>query len=126
MEPKLYDPSRKKLGAAVEFLKENLNVAAQYADWATARRSRISRSDRARKRSDNQTRLPEACRHIKDCTGRSNMRSAVCTHLYCIVTGTPPKKLGLPMPRIALRSTERSSTDPRSLLFAEAEMDENP
>ena len=31
---KLYDPSRKTLRAAGEFLKENLNVAAQYADWA--------------------------------------------------------------------------------------------
>jgi hypothetical protein len=32
----LYDPSRKTLRATPEFLKENLNVAVQYADWATA------------------------------------------------------------------------------------------
>jgi Rieske Fe-S protein len=29
---KLYDPARKTLGATKEFAKENLNVAAQYAD----------------------------------------------------------------------------------------------
>jgi hypothetical protein len=32
---KLYDPSRKTLRAAKEFLSENLNVARQYADWLT-------------------------------------------------------------------------------------------
>jgi len=32
---KLYDPSRKSLRAAVEFTKENLNMAAQYASWLT-------------------------------------------------------------------------------------------
>jgi Rieske Fe-S protein len=29
----LYDPTRTRLGAAAEFLKENVNVALQYADW---------------------------------------------------------------------------------------------
>ena len=32
---KLYDPSRVTLRATGEFLKENLNVAGQYSDWAT-------------------------------------------------------------------------------------------
>ena len=32
---KLYDPSRKTIGAAGEFAKENLNVAKQYTDWLT-------------------------------------------------------------------------------------------
>ncbi len=32
----LYDPSRKTLGALARFAGENLNVAAQYADWLTA------------------------------------------------------------------------------------------
>ena len=31
----LYEPSRKVPGAAGRFLKENVNVAAQYADWVT-------------------------------------------------------------------------------------------
>lgn len=31
----LYDPSRKTLSAAEEFISENLNVAKQYADWLT-------------------------------------------------------------------------------------------
>lgn len=29
----LYDPSRKSAGAAIEFLKENSNMAVQFADW---------------------------------------------------------------------------------------------
>ena len=33
---KLYDPSRVTLRATPHFLKENLNVAGQYTDWATA------------------------------------------------------------------------------------------
>lgn len=32
---KLYDPSRKTLSAAKEFVEENLNTAIQYADWLT-------------------------------------------------------------------------------------------
>lgn len=32
---KLYDPSRKTLSAASEFIAENLNVALQYLDWLT-------------------------------------------------------------------------------------------
>jgi hypothetical protein len=32
---KLYDPSRVTFGAAVAFTEENVNVAAQYADWVT-------------------------------------------------------------------------------------------
>lgn len=31
----LYDPARKTLRAAPAFLRENLNVAARYAAWAT-------------------------------------------------------------------------------------------
>lgn len=34
---KLYNPSRISLRAVPTFLKENLNVAAQYADWVTTR-----------------------------------------------------------------------------------------
>jgi len=33
---KLYDPSRKSLRAAPQFIRENLNMAAQYARWLTA------------------------------------------------------------------------------------------
>jgi hypothetical protein len=32
----LYDPSRKTLRALPAFVKENINVAEQYADWVTA------------------------------------------------------------------------------------------
>lgn len=33
---KLYDPSRKTLHAAGRFVKENVNVVGQYADWLTS------------------------------------------------------------------------------------------
>jgi len=37
---KLYDPSRKTLRAADEFISENLNVAKQYGEWLTGGESR--------------------------------------------------------------------------------------
>jgi glycine/D-amino acid oxidase-like deaminating enzyme/nitrite reductase/ring-hydroxylating ferredoxin subunit len=81
---KLYDPSRVTLRATPDFLKENLNVAAQFGDWATG--SEISSYDE----------IPPGggavVRHgikkiavYRDEQGTIHQRSAVCTHLYCIV-----------------------------------------
>jgi Rieske Fe-S protein len=81
---KLYDPTRKSLGSAGGFLKENLNVAAQYADWilpgdvesvegikpgcgAVVRRG---------------TSLVAAYRDVQ---GRVTELSATCPHLGCVV-----------------------------------------
>ena len=40
----LYDPSRKTLRAAGEFAERVLNMAAQYTDWLTRRRSEFRRT----------------------------------------------------------------------------------
>jgi Rieske Fe-S protein len=80
----LYDPSRKKLRATPEFIKENLNVAAQYADWATA--GDVDSTDQIAPGSGAVIR--RGARKVavyKDEQGNVHLRSAICTHLYCIV-----------------------------------------
>lgn len=81
---KLYDPSRKTLRAAGGFLKENLNVAAQYADWA--RQSEVGSYDEIEPGSGAVVRRGATKIAVfKDDNGIIHERSAVCTHLYCIV-----------------------------------------
>jgi glycine/D-amino acid oxidase-like deaminating enzyme/nitrite reductase/ring-hydroxylating ferredoxin subunit len=81
---RLYDPSRKSLKAAVEFARENLNVAAQYRDYVTpgevATADEIPRGSGAIMR-----RSTHKIAVYRDDDGRLHERSAVCTHLYCIV-----------------------------------------
>ncbi|MDF1503809.1 FAD-dependent oxidoreductase [Roseisolibacter sp. H3M3-2] len=80
----LYDPSRITLRAAGEWLKENLNVAAQYADYATgpnagavdevpAGEGRVIRQG---------TRMLAVYRSPE---GEVTVRSAICPHLWCVV-----------------------------------------
>jgi len=80
----LYDPARKTLRAAGEFLKENLNVAAQYAGWLTG--GDVSSPDE----------IPPGCGGLvrrglgkeatyRDAAGQLHECSAVCPHLGCIV-----------------------------------------
>ncbi|HLM72326.1 MAG TPA: FAD-dependent oxidoreductase [Polyangiaceae bacterium] len=82
----LYDPQRvnMSLQSASEYLKENLNTAAQYADWVTG-------GD-----LDDVEKLPAGCGAImrkglhklavyRDPQGHVHERSAVCPHLGCIV-----------------------------------------
>jgi glycine/D-amino acid oxidase-like deaminating enzyme/nitrite reductase/ring-hydroxylating ferredoxin subunit len=80
----LYDPSRKNINAAGVFAKENLNVAAQYADWLTP--GEVS--------SVNE--IEPSCGAIlrrgltkvavsRDENGGLTELSAVCPHLQCIV-----------------------------------------
>jgi glycine/D-amino acid oxidase-like deaminating enzyme/nitrite reductase/ring-hydroxylating ferredoxin subunit len=87
----LYDPSRKPLRATGEFLKENLNVAIQYADWATA--GDVDHTDEIQPGSGAVIR--KGARKIavyKDEQGSVHLRSAVCTHLYCIVDWNSTEK----------------------------------
>jgi Rieske Fe-S protein len=80
----LYDPSRKTLRATPEFLKENLNVAAQYADWATA--GDVDSTDEIPPGTGALIRKgPRKIAAYKDEQGNVHLRSAICTHLYCIV-----------------------------------------
>lgn len=81
---KLYDPSRKTLRAAGKFLKENFNVAVQYADWAT--QGKVGSYDEIEPGSGVVVRRGATKIAVfKDEQGTIHERSAVCTHLYCIV-----------------------------------------
>ncbi|MGZ8196852.1 MAG: FAD-dependent oxidoreductase [Burkholderiales bacterium] len=81
----LYDPTRKSLRAAAEFARENLNVAAQYADYVTpgdvASVENIGPGEGAVVRRGLK---PVAA--YRDPDGTLHQHSAVCTHLGCIVT----------------------------------------
>jgi nitrite reductase/ring-hydroxylating ferredoxin subunit len=80
----LYDPSRIRLGAVGDFLKENLNVAAQYASYLTP--GDVESVDQILPNTG--AVLREGARKVavfRDETGEVHRMSAVCTHLGCIV-----------------------------------------
>ena len=88
---KLYDPSRKSLRAAPEFLKENLNVAAQYRDLV--RRGEVSSVDEIA--PDSGAVMRDGARLLavyRDAAGAVHTRSALCTHLYCVVDWNDTEK----------------------------------
>ena len=81
---KLYDPARKMLRAAPEFVKENVNVAAMYADWVTP--GEVSSPDEIKPGTG--AIMREGFKKFavyRDENGVVHIRSAVCTHLFCIV-----------------------------------------
>jgi len=80
----LYDPSRIRVGAAADFLKENINVAAQYASWMTP--GDIASVDEIVPNSGGVIR--EGATKIaiyRDEAGEIHRFSAACTHLGCVV-----------------------------------------
>ena len=81
---RLYDPSRKTLGAIKEFAKENLNVAAQYADLVTPGEihdvGEIAAGEGAILR-----RGAAKVAVYRDERGALHERSAFCSHLGCVV-----------------------------------------
>jgi glycine/D-amino acid oxidase-like deaminating enzyme/nitrite reductase/ring-hydroxylating ferredoxin subunit len=84
----LYDPARVRTGAAVEWVKENLNVALQYKDWVTP--GDVSSVDQIT--PNNGAIVVEGGRKIavyRDERGTLHRRSAVCPHLGCIVAWNP-------------------------------------
>jgi nitrite reductase/ring-hydroxylating ferredoxin subunit len=79
----VYDPRRLRLRALGRFARENLNVAARYADWlalASAPTERIPPGSGAVVRRGL---TPVAV--YRDHEGRVHERSAVCPHLGCVV-----------------------------------------
>jgi Rieske Fe-S protein len=81
---RLYDPARKTLGAITEFAKENLNVAAQYADLVTPGEVK----DVAEIAPGQGAILRRGLAKVavfRDEHGGLHERSAVCTHLGCVV-----------------------------------------
>lgn len=80
----LYDPSRISLRTLGKFAQENLNVAVQYKDWITG--GDVSDYGRIPAGSGAIVRRGGAKLAVyRDEQGGIHERSAVCTHLYCIV-----------------------------------------
>ena len=81
---KLYDPSRVTLRATGHFLKENVNVANQYTDWAKG--GDVDSYDQIAPGTGAVIRRGMTKIAVyRDDQGNIHERSAVCTHLYCIV-----------------------------------------
>ena len=80
----LYDPSRIRAGAVGDFLKENLNVAAQYASWITP--GDVSSVDEIPPSSGGVIREGAAKVAVyRDEAGELHRFSAACTHLGCVL-----------------------------------------
>ena len=87
----LYDPGRITLRASAEFAKENVNVAAQYADWVTP--GDVDSVDDIPKDSGAVLRRGAGKIAVyRDATGALHERSAACPHLGCIVAWNPAEK----------------------------------
>ncbi len=80
----LYDPARKTLRAAGEFARENLNVLGQYGDWLTGGEV-TSPDDIAPGKGAVIRRGLTKVAAYRDEQDVVHERSAVCTHLGCIV-----------------------------------------
>ena len=80
----LYDPSRKSLRSAAEFVKENVNVAEQYLDYVSPGEVGIGGRDPAGTRGCGAAGLTKLAVY-RDEQGALHARSAVCPHLGCIV-----------------------------------------
>jgi glycine/D-amino acid oxidase-like deaminating enzyme/nitrite reductase/ring-hydroxylating ferredoxin subunit len=87
----LYDPSRKTLGAIAEYVKENLNVAAQYSEWVTGADAKSADVIPA----DEGAILRLGAKKVaayRDPAGMLHTHSAVCTHLGCLVAWNSVEK----------------------------------
>jgi glycine/D-amino acid oxidase-like deaminating enzyme/nitrite reductase/ring-hydroxylating ferredoxin subunit len=80
----LYDPSRISLRAAPEFAKENLNVVAQYRDYATAGDVHQVREIAPGTGALIRNGLKKVAAY-RDSNGELHKCSAICPHLGCIV-----------------------------------------
>jgi glycine/D-amino acid oxidase-like deaminating enzyme/nitrite reductase/ring-hydroxylating ferredoxin subunit len=80
----IYDPSRKRIRAAREYVRDNLEVAAEYAKWLVP----AGGESAGELASGEGTVVQRGRRKIalyRDPTGALHERSAVCTHLGCTV-----------------------------------------
>jgi glycine/D-amino acid oxidase-like deaminating enzyme/nitrite reductase/ring-hydroxylating ferredoxin subunit len=80
----IYDPSRKTLRAAKKFVKENLNVAGQYADLITPGEVDSAAEIKPNSGAIIRRGLTKIAAY-KDEAGKVHELSAVCRHLGCIV-----------------------------------------
>lgn len=87
----LYDPSRISLRATPEFVRENLNVLAQYSDYATAGNIGEAREIAAGTGALVGRGLKKLAVY-RDSQGSLHKCSAVCPHLGCIVAWNDAEK----------------------------------
>ena len=87
----IYDPSRKPFDAPVEYAKENLNVAAQYTDLVTPGEISSPEEVRAGEGAILRRGLSKVAVY-RDDAGALHERSAVCTHMGCVVRWNPGEK----------------------------------
>ncbi len=87
----LYDPSRISLRAGGEYARENLNVAAQYADLVTP--GEVSSPDEVAPGTGAVMRrgLTKVALY-RDSTGALHQLSAICAHLGCVVAFNDKEK----------------------------------
>ncbi len=80
----IYAPERKTLSAAKEFLTENFNVAAQYAEWIKAPAQRAIQTIQPSEGDilQYQDRIVAA---FRDSNGKIHGFEGICPHLKCIV-----------------------------------------
>ena len=84
----LYDPSRKVIRAAGRFLKENLNVVAQYSDWVIPGEVATA----ADIVPDAGAIVRRGLRKVavyRDAGGKLHEFSATCPHLKCVLAWNP-------------------------------------
>jgi glycine/D-amino acid oxidase-like deaminating enzyme len=107
----LYDPSRKPLKAAGEFAKENLYVALRYGEWLSP--GEVDSPGEVRPGSGAVLRRGLTKLAVyRDEPGALHARSAVCTHLGCIVHWNPGEPGTAPATVRASTATSASSTAP--------------
>ena len=87
----LYDPARVTLGAATDFVQENLNVATQYLDWIKGGED-LSLAAIAPGTGVVVRRGLKKVAVYCDEQGALHERSAVCPHLHCIVAWNSGEK----------------------------------
>jgi len=87
----LYDPSRKTLSAGLDFAKENLNVAAQYADWVTGGDVNSVEDLAPGQGAVIRSGMTKIAAY-RDDHNVLHERSATCTHLGCVVAWNSDEK----------------------------------
>ena len=100
---KLYDPARVTLRAAAEFVRENVNVAAKYADWITPGEVSSPDDDQAGHRRDHARRREEVRRLPRRRWNAPHPLGGVHAPLLHRGLELARENVGLSVPRLALR-----------------------
>jgi Rieske Fe-S protein len=87
----IYDPSRKTLRSITEYAKENLQVAAKYAEWVTPGEVKSIEEIKADEGAILRSGVSKLAVY-RDPTGQLHAYSATCTHLACVVHWNPTEK----------------------------------